>query len=136
MPIYEYECKTCGSVFELMHSISAPPPKTCETPKCKGKPRRLVSASGFILKGSGWYATDYPSESRKKGWEEESQQGKPKASTGKSDEKDTTPNIPKEKKGEVKATEKTSAKPATKVSQKNPYTGKKNNSKKPSSAKK
>ncbi|CAI2717479.1 FmdB family zinc ribbon protein [Nitrospina watsonii] len=75
MPIYEYECETCGTMFELMQSISAKPPKQCETARCKGKPRRKISASGFILKGSGWYATDYPSEARKKGWEQESSQG-------------------------------------------------------------
>jgi predicted nucleic acid-binding Zn ribbon protein len=57
-----------------MQSINAKPPKQCETADCKGKPRRKISASGFILKGSGWYATDYPSESRKKGWEQESKQ--------------------------------------------------------------
>ena len=74
MPIYEYECESCGSVFELMQSVNARPPKQCETDSCKGKPRRKVSASGFILKGSGWYATDYPSEARKKGWEQESKQ--------------------------------------------------------------
>ncbi|MCF8719848.1 FmdB family zinc ribbon protein [Nitrospina gracilis] len=75
MPIYEYECETCGTTFELMQSINAKAPKQCEVPKCKGKPRRKISASGFILKGSGWYATDYPSESRKKGWQQESGQG-------------------------------------------------------------
>lgn len=74
MPIYEYECESCGMSFELMQSINAKPPKQCETPNCNGKPRRKVSASGFILKGSGWYVTDYPSESRKKGWEQEGKQ--------------------------------------------------------------
>jgi putative FmdB family regulatory protein len=72
MPIYEYECKKCGSIFEAMQKISAKPLKTCEVNGCKGKVQRLVSASGFILKGSGWYATDYPSDSRKQGWESES----------------------------------------------------------------
>lgn len=72
MPIYEYECESCGTTFELMQSVNAKPPKQCETDTCKGKPRRKISASGFILKGTGWYATDYPSESRKKGWEQES----------------------------------------------------------------
>ena len=79
MPIYEYECEKCGGVFELIHAVSADPPKKCETKGCKGKPRRMVSAGGFILKGDGWYANDYPSESRKKGWESESAQGKPAA---------------------------------------------------------
>ncbi|MBI4383979.1 MAG: zinc ribbon domain-containing protein [Nitrospinae bacterium] len=72
MPIYEYECQKCGVTFEVMQPVSAQPLKNHEGAKCNGSVRRLVSASGFILKGSGWYATDYPSESRKKGWEQES----------------------------------------------------------------
>ncbi len=124
MPIYEYECEKCGSVFELIHGVSAAPPKKCETQGCKGKPRRMVSAGGFILKGDGWYANDYPSESRKKGWESESKQGKPAA--------------PAESKPEGgKATEaapapapKTESAPAPKASSKNPYTGGKSKSSK------
>jgi hypothetical protein len=45
--------------------------------KDNGKVRRLVSASGFILKGSGWYTSEYPSEARKQGWEKDSKQAKP-----------------------------------------------------------
>ncbi|MBT5471124.1 MAG: zinc ribbon domain-containing protein [Nitrospina sp.] len=78
MPIYEYECDKCGVTFEAMQAISAKPLKTCKGLGCDGKDngkvRRVVSASGFILKGSGWYASDYPSEARKKGWEQESKQ--------------------------------------------------------------
>ena len=69
MPIYEYLCKKCGTQFEAMQAISSRPLKYCSQDGCEGKVERLMSASGFILKGSGWYATDYPSESRKKGWE-------------------------------------------------------------------
>lgn len=56
MPIYEYNCAKCG-VFEEMQKISDPPVKRC--PKCKGKVERMVSRTSFVLKGSGWYATDY-----------------------------------------------------------------------------
>ena len=73
MPIYEYECEKCRTTFEAMQAISARPLKNCNKPNCKGKVHRLVSASGFILKGSGWYTSDYPSEARKKGWESEGQ---------------------------------------------------------------
>ena len=80
MPIYEYECDKCGVTFEAMQTMSAKPLKTCNGLGCddkdNGKVRRIVSASGFILKGSGWYASDYPSEDRKKGWEKESKQPK------------------------------------------------------------
>jgi len=56
MPIYEYECPTCG-VFEVTRRITEAPLKRC--PTCKSKVERLVSRSSFVLKGSGWYATDY-----------------------------------------------------------------------------
>ena len=83
MPIYEYECNKCGAVFEAMQAISAKPLKTCKGLGCNdkdnGKVRRLVSASGFILKGSGWYTSEYPSEARKQGWEKDSNQAKPDA---------------------------------------------------------
>jgi putative FmdB family regulatory protein len=83
MPIYEYECDKCNAVFEAMQAISAKPLKTCKGLGCNdkdnGKVRRLVSASGFILKGSGWYTSEYPSEARKQGWEKDSKQAKPDA---------------------------------------------------------
>lgn len=83
MPIYEYECDKCDAVFEAMQAISAKPLKTCNGLGCddkgNGKVRRLVSASGFILKGSGWYTSEYPSEARKQGWEKDSKQAKPDA---------------------------------------------------------
>ncbi|HYB89996.1 MAG TPA: zinc ribbon domain-containing protein [Candidatus Binataceae bacterium] len=56
MPIYEYQCRKCG-IFEVTRRITDPPLKRC--PTCKGKVERLVSRSSFILKGTGWYATDY-----------------------------------------------------------------------------
>lgn len=58
MPTYEYECKTCGHRFEKSQSMTAAPLKKC--PKCDKEVRRLISSgSGFIFKGSGFYATDY-----------------------------------------------------------------------------
>jgi putative FmdB family regulatory protein len=78
MPIYEYECDKCKTTFEAIQPISAKPLKTCNGLGCNdkdnGKVRRLVSASGFILKGSGWYTSEYPSEARKQGWDQESKQ--------------------------------------------------------------
>lgn len=56
MPIYEYKCSKCG-VFEAMQGIKEGPFRKC--PTCKGKVERLISRGSFILKGSGWYATDY-----------------------------------------------------------------------------
>jgi putative FmdB family regulatory protein len=76
MPTYEYECTKCGHRFELFQRISDPPRKRCS--KCRGAVRRLVgSGGGMLFKGSGFYATDYRSESYKKQKEKESG-GKPK----------------------------------------------------------
>jgi putative FmdB family regulatory protein len=58
MPIYEYACAGCGHQLEVMQSIKDPPLTQC--PKCKkNKLRKLISAAGFQLKGSGWYVTDF-----------------------------------------------------------------------------
>jgi len=64
VPTYEYECPKCPRVFEVRQRISEKPFETCDV--CGGPVHRLLSASTFILKGGGWYVTDYPSESRKK----------------------------------------------------------------------
>ena len=64
MPTYEYECEKCGFTFERFQSIKDEPVKEC--PECGGLVRRLISAgAGVIFKGSGFYATDYRSESYK-----------------------------------------------------------------------
>jgi len=60
MPIYEYKCNKCG-VFEAMQGIKEAPLKKC--PTCKSKVERQISRGSFILKGSGWYATDYAKKS-------------------------------------------------------------------------
>ncbi len=69
MPTYEYECGKCRRVFEIRQRISDPPLLTCEA--CGGEVHRLLSPAPFILKGGGWYVTDYPSDSRKKALESE-----------------------------------------------------------------
>ena len=56
MPIYEYQCPKCG-VFEVTQRITETPLKEC--PTCKADVHRIISHTSFILKGSGWYATDY-----------------------------------------------------------------------------
>lgn len=58
MPIYEYKCSNCGAKLEKLQKMSDEPLKDC--PECgKATLTKLVSASGFILKGTGWYATDF-----------------------------------------------------------------------------
>jgi putative FmdB family regulatory protein len=64
VPTYEYQCDQCGRTFEVWQRITAEPLTRCEA--CGGALRRLLSPAPFILKGEGWYVTDYPSEARKK----------------------------------------------------------------------
>jgi putative FmdB family regulatory protein len=64
VPTYEYECSRCRRVWEVRQRISEPALTTCD--QCGGPIRRLLSPAPFILKGGGWYVTDYPSEARKK----------------------------------------------------------------------
>jgi len=58
MPIYEYKCDDCGKVFEVIQKISDKKLTICRCDE-KGTVHRLVSSSGFRLKGSGWYDTDF-----------------------------------------------------------------------------
>src|SRR5215217_6430535 len=82
MPTYDYECDACGHTFELFQSITEPVQKKC--PKCgKLKLRRLFgTGAAVVFKGSGFYQTDYRSDSYKKAAEKD----KP-ASESKSDSK-------------------------------------------------
>lgn len=58
MPIYEYRCDTCGFQKEFLQKISDAPIATC--PDCgKDTFNKMLTAAGFQLKGSGWYATDF-----------------------------------------------------------------------------
>ena len=58
MPIYEYRCGSCGHQQEFLQKVSDAPLTTC--PQCvKPSLSKLLSAAGFQLKGSGWYATDF-----------------------------------------------------------------------------
>lgn len=62
MPIYEYKCKNCGHVFEVMQKISDLPICTC--PECSGPTNKVISPAGLMFKGSGWYITDYSSKGK------------------------------------------------------------------------
>jgi len=58
MPIYEYACPDCGHRFDALQKISDNPIQTC--PKCSaGQVKKLISATSFVLKGSGWYKDHY-----------------------------------------------------------------------------
>jgi len=64
MPIYEYQCEECKEKFEVLQNVSDKPIEKCE--KCGGKLKKIISNTSFILKGSGWYATDYKNKSNSK----------------------------------------------------------------------
>lgn len=57
MPIYEYECTSCGHRFEMKQRFSDEPVASC--PECGNSVRRLLYPAGIIFKGSGFYITDY-----------------------------------------------------------------------------
>jgi len=65
MPIYEYQCGSCGSKKEHLQKLSDGPVPVC--PTCGSNTyTKLISAAGFQLKGSGWYATDFKNGSQSK----------------------------------------------------------------------
>ena len=84
MPIYTYRCENCGVRFERQQSFSDEPLKRC--PECnKNKLRKVITPSGIVFKGSGWYVTDSKSKS-------------------------STANVPAPVKGEAKGVAKTESK--------------------------
>jgi len=87
MPTYDYVCDAFGHELEVFQSISAEPLKSC--PKCKKKKlRRLIgTGAGILFKGSGFYQTDYRSESYKQKAAAESKSESGGASGGSSDSK-------------------------------------------------
>lgn len=86
MPIYEYRCSSCGHEQEVLQKLSDLPLTKC--PACgKSTLRKLVSAAGFHLKGSGWYATDFKGSSKPKEGSQEAQD----KSESKKDKQDAQP---------------------------------------------
>ncbi|BCB96123.1 hypothetical protein JZK55_10450 [Dissulfurispira thermophila] len=85
MPIYEYECLQCGKNHEVMQKFSDAPLSMC--PDCGGHMKKLISNTSFVLKGSGWYVTDYASPERKKAMDSEKGTSEKKSSETKSETK-------------------------------------------------
>jgi putative FmdB family regulatory protein len=76
MPIYEYRCATCGFQEEYLQKISDAPLRDC--PECHEPAlRKMVTAAGFQLKGSGWYVTDFKGGTKPKAQEKPSDEAKP-----------------------------------------------------------
>ena len=102
MPIYEYRCDACGHKEEHLQKVSEAPLTVC--PAC-GKPeyRKQLSAAGFQLKGTGWYATDFKGAGKKAA-------DKEKKSDAKTDSKtDAKPESKTESKPETKSESKAAA---------------------------
>ncbi len=78
MPIYEYSCNKCGETIEVIQKFSDPVLKKHKG--CGGSLTKLISASGFQFKGTGWYVTDYARKG-KSGDSEPSKEGKEKKET-------------------------------------------------------
>lgn len=103
MPTYDYECDACGHKFELFQQISESPKKKC--PQCsKSKLRRLFgTGAALVFKGSGFYQTDYRSESYKKAAAADSKSSDSGSSSGSADAKTTTSNPDSAAKSDAKA---------------------------------
>ncbi|HTP48092.1 MAG TPA: FmdB family zinc ribbon protein [Casimicrobiaceae bacterium] len=97
MPIYEYRCDACGHKLEALQKLSDSPLKEC--PSCgKARLSKLVSAAGFQLKGSGWYATDFKSSGTKPAAKANGEAGAAKTDGGKAS--DAKPESKSESKSE------------------------------------
>jgi putative FmdB family regulatory protein len=103
MPTYEYKCGNCQEVVEIFQSITASPVRKC--PQCgKLKLKRMLgTGAGLIFKGSGFYETDYRSDSYKKAAQSDSS-----ASTG--EKKEAKTETKTETKSETKTETKSEAK--------------------------
>ena len=93
MPIYEYRCSSCGHQQEFLQKLSDAPVTVCS--QC-GKPTfsKMLTAAGFQLKGSGWYATDFRNQGA----------AKPKAADAKPAATEAKPAPPAESKGDKTGT--------------------------------
>ncbi|MGH8603074.1 MAG: FmdB family zinc ribbon protein [Gammaproteobacteria bacterium] len=89
MPIYEYECVHCGDRIEVLHRMGDPLKTEC--PACHTHSlRKLVSAGGFRLKGTGWYETDFKTQPKKtKEPQKESKEPAPKEAATQESKKET-----------------------------------------------
>ena len=95
MPIYEYRCSVCGYQSEYLQRMSDAPLTDC--PECgKRTFNKMVTAAGFHLKGSGWYATDFKTASKPK-----TEKDKPAESSGKDEPKKEEPKKEEPKKAET-----------------------------------
>jgi len=103
MPIYEYECAKCGGKIEVIQKMSDKPLKKHEG--CGGTLTKLISASGFQFKGTGWYVTDYARKGAASTETGESGKDSKTDSKDSKDSKDTSSNGKKDESTPKAATE-------------------------------
>ena len=113
MPTYEYKCDACDATVEYFQSMTAKPKKVC--PECgkRSLVRQIGTGAALLFKGSGFYETDYRSESYKKAADAEKKSSEPTKSESKS-----------ESKSDSKSDKKSDKKPATKAESKSTGTSK------------
>ena len=87
MPTYEYICKDCHGEFEEFQSMNDKPLETCTICGGNNVERKIGAGAGFIFKGSGFYITDYRSDSYKKAAAKESKGASPTSTSKKTDKK-------------------------------------------------
>ena len=102
MPIYEYRCNVCGHQEEHLQKVSEAPLTVC--PAC-GKPeyRKQLSAAGFQLKGTGWYATDFKGGGKKAADKKSETKTESKPESKTESKPDSKPDTKSESKSESKA---------------------------------
>ena len=88
MPIYEYECQSCGKRIEALQKVGSPPLETCSCGD-EGKLKKLLSAPAFQFKGDGWYVTDYARKSNGKDKKEDGGEKKQAKDAGSKESKET-----------------------------------------------
>src|SRR3954471_11706912 len=92
MPTYDYICDNCGHEFEAFEPITSKPQTDCPTCKQPKLRRKIGPGAAILFKGSGFYQTDYRSESYKKAAEAEKSSSEPaKSSSDKTSESSTSP---------------------------------------------
>lgn len=95
MPTYDYICDSCGHEFEAYERITADPQTECPECKLPRLRRKIGPGAAILFKGSGFYQTDYRSDSYKKAAEADKPSSEPAKSTTESTKTDTTTSSPK-----------------------------------------
>lgn len=95
MPLYEYKCTKCGSVFEILQKVTDPLVKKCV--HCRGPVKKLLSPPALQFKGTGWYITDYASKGSPKPDPEATPKKDKETSTEKKTESSSPPSNPETK---------------------------------------